>query len=159
MYGESLGDRFDDFTSYIQQLGFEHVGGGTFREVYLRKKMVIKVPYSTDGIIDNRVEAAAWRRYRDRPTSRELRLAPCRLLPNLCLMMVAVDVSYNPNEPEWTSRVDNEQVGVYKGEVVAYDYAGDMVERREWETLWYGGIISQWYGDTLRAEKRAANGR
>src|SRR5271170_2003139 len=92
-YDEDLDDQYVDFTAQIISLGFEHVGGGGFRETYLRGRVVIKVPSTTDGIIDNRVEAAAWRHYRAKPTSREIRLAPCRLLPNLCLMMVAVNIN------------------------------------------------------------------
>ena len=73
-------------------------------------------------------------------------------------MMVAVDPQVE-SSPEWAGRVDCEQVGTYKGQVVAYDYACDIVERREWETAWYGEIQSEWYGFHLRAENRAANGR
>lgn len=155
-YGENLDDQYHNFIAQIVALGFEYLSEGSFRTVYRRKAMVIKIPYTTDGINDNRVEAAAWRRYRGHPTSRDIRLAPCRLLPNLCLMMVAVNTNISQVScPRWVSRVDSEQVGIYKGEVVAYDYACDIVERRKWEEQWYGSLQSEWYADTLRAERRA----
>lgn len=118
--------------------GFEHVGGGMFREAYMRKGVVIKVPHNRDGYVDNRTEAAAWRKYRNKPTSLGVYLAPCRLLPNGCLMMRAVDTE-RPNYsslPTWAQSIDCSQVGFYKGRLVAYDYALDIMEREEWEMNW-----------------------
>src|SRR5208282_6466306 len=89
-YGRDVGDMFDDFIAYLKGRRFVRVGQGCFREVFHRKGVVVKVPFTTDGITDNRIEAAAWRHYRNNPTNRQLILAPCRLLTNGCLMMVAV---------------------------------------------------------------------
>ena len=155
-FGRDVGDQFDSFTDHIKRRGFEPIGGGSFRDAYQRGRVVIKVPYTTDGIHDNRVEARAWKRYWSNPTSRQIYLAPCRLLPNLCLMMVAVDTAVNWNTiPHWVDRIDSGQAGYYKGRLVAYDYACDVVERRQWEEEWYGELKSEWYSKNLRAEVRA----
>jgi hypothetical protein len=35
--------------------------------------------------------------------------------------------------PDWVKMVDADQVGMYKGRVVAYDFALDLEERYKWE--------------------------
>src|SRR5271167_1192860 len=79
------------FVKHLQSAGFQYEGQGTFRIVYRRGMVVIKVPRNGDGIVDNRTEAAAWHKYKSRPTPKGYRLAPCRMLANGCQMMVAVD--------------------------------------------------------------------
>jgi len=153
---DDIVNRLKDFIDYLESVGFESLNSGSFRVAYIRGKVVIKVPYNTDGMIDNKVEAKAYRHYRNNPTSRQLYLAPCRMLANGCLMMVVVDTSIDvDSSPAWTHRVDRTQVGMYKSRYVAYDYACDIVERSHWERQWFGEIKSEWYSGTLRAERRA----
>ena len=131
-------NEYDEFKNYLEVLGFDQIGCGGFRLVYGRKKIVVKIPRYRDGIIDNRVEAAAWRKYKSRPTDMGVNLAPCRILSNNCLMMVAVNpLSYwAENMPKWAALIDNSQVGAYKGRIVAYDFALDINERIQLETEW-----------------------
>jgi len=138
---------FDDFEDKLKAAGFEYISSGSFRRTYARNKIVIKVPHNGDGIIDNRVEAAAWRKYRKNPTSRGLRLAPCRLLPNGCLLMVKLNLNTRRSWPKWLKEVwcDGKQAGLYKRRYVMYDYACDIPERHQWEEEW--GVESQWFSE------------
>lgn len=131
-------DPYDDFINYLLDIGFEEIDSGSFRMALGRGKVVIKVPTSDEGLIDNMVEARGWKVYKSRATRHHhIRLAPCRLLTNGCLMMMKVDsVDHSKTLPLWVSRVEGEQVGLYKGRVVAYDYALDLVERFGWEKEW-----------------------
>ena len=136
-YGGNLEGKYDAFRQHLMDIGFTWLSYGSFRSVYVRGKVAIKVPRNGDGIIDNRVEAQAWRTYKNKPTNRDIMLAPCRLLPNGCLMMVAVSgLPDNVDYPSWVDTVDAGQVGLHKGKVVAYDYACDMDERDNWEHDW-----------------------
>ncbi len=115
------------FALYIEKRGFKYIDSGASRHTYLRKKVVIKIPISDFGIYDNEAEAKAWNDYRNQPTSNGFRLAPCRLLPNGCLMMVTVDLDFDWRlRPAWSRLIDGAQVGLYRGEFVAYDYASDV---------------------------------
>lgn len=136
---------YDAMTDEVKNAGFSYVGAGMFRTVYIRDKVVIKVPHNQDGFIDNRTEAAAWRKFRNNPTPFGVHLAPCRLLPNGCLMMMAVDTDYGEfsDLPGWARSVDCSQVGFYKERLVAYDYALDVLEREEWEKEW--GTASKFF--------------
>lgn len=123
---------------YLKAKGFCWVGSGMFRSVYKRKGVVVKVPFNNDGYVDNRTEAAAWRKYHNEPTTLGVYVAPCRLLSNGCLMMVTVDsnkIDWN-DLPPWANLIDCNQVGMYKGRMVAYDFALDVMEREEWEKEW-----------------------
>jgi len=103
--------------------GFIRLDCGAYRMVYQRKGIVIKVPINEDGIFDNMIEDAAWHIHKSKPTRDGYYLAPCRILRNKCLMMVTVDVESNGELPDWASDIDGCQVGIYKNEFVAYDYA------------------------------------
>lgn len=127
-------DPYVDFIDHLIECGFEEIDSGSFRTAFVRGNIVIKVPQSDEGLIDNMVEARGWKTYRHRATRNRIRLAPCRLLPNGCLMMVKVEPC--SEGPAWIKCVDGEQVGTYKGRVVAYDYALDLVERFKWEEEW-----------------------
>lgn len=114
--------------------GFKILNQGSFREVYRRDKIVIKVPMNVDGVVDNRMEARAYKHYGNKPTSLGIHLAPCRLLKNGCLLMPYVKpLPFNKSLPEWVEMVEGDQVGAYKGRVVAFDYALDLAERFAWE--------------------------
>jgi len=65
-YGQDVGDKYRPFINHIGKLGFAWLDDGTFRKAYVRDKVLIKVPKNTDGEIDNRVEAAAWRKYKNK---------------------------------------------------------------------------------------------
>ena len=137
---------YTTFIRHIESLGFLFIGQGCFRQVFKRGKIVIKVPRNVDGVYDNRTEAAAWHKYKSNPTSKGYRLAPCRMLPNGCQMMVAVNMHYDPDvlyHETWTHKIENSQVGMYRDKTVAYDYALNIVERSEWEKEW--GIRSVWF--------------
>lgn len=134
-------DSMDEFQSHLETKGFYRIGAGSFRRVYRRKNVVVKVPKSHDGMCDNLIEAQAWKTLRNRPSSSGVICAPCRILPNGCLMMVVVDHAevcaedgtYKVEKPEWVETLDQEQAGLYKGQWVAYDYAINLVERHAWE--------------------------
>jgi hypothetical protein len=145
-WGGDIGTMYREFESYIIALGFKYIDNGAFRNTFQRGKVVIKIPRNSDGINDNRVEAAAWRKYKNKPTDRGILLAPCRLLPNNCLMMATVDTRRDVDEePPWVNKIEGEQVGEYRGRVVAYDYALNMPERVQWEEEW--GVSSEFFFD------------
>lgn len=128
---------FDSFIDSLELRGWQWIGRGSFRKVYAKDSWVIKVPLGMDGRMDNLVEARAWKKYRSNPTSLGFKVAPCRLLSNDCLLMVKME-SINRDtyvSPRINNRatVDNDQVGMYKGQLVAYDYALDIPERISWE--------------------------
>jgi hypothetical protein len=133
-HDDDTANRFANFVEQLEAAGFEHIGFGSFRQTFMRGNIVVKVPRNPDGITDNMMEAMAWRKYKSKPTDQGIYLAPCRLLPNMCLMMVAVDDSLDYDEkPAWAACIDCKQVGKYKDRVVAFDYALDLTERHRWE--------------------------
>lgn len=138
-------DNFVQFEEYLKSRGFEYIGCGSFRRGFRRNKIIIKVPRNDDGLYDNRVEAAAWHKYKNQPSSQGIILAPCRLLSNGCLMMVRVERKYFTEEaaPSWAKAVEGWQVGTYRGRLVAFDFALDITEREEWELQW--GVRSEFY--------------
>lgn len=130
---------YKDFIQHLNSIGFRYVNQGTFRQVYQRGKIVIKVPRNGDGINDNRTEATAWHKYKSQPTSKGYMLAPCRMLANGCQIMVTVDRYANADllhKEEWTCKIEGSQVGMYRNKVVAYDFALNITEREEWEKKW-----------------------
>lgn len=135
--GRYLGDEYADFCAHLKKQGFTYLNEGSFRRVYERRNIVVKVPMFEDGIIDNMVEHRAYHTYFNGPTRRGIYLAPCRLLPNKCLMMRKVywNVRESHN-PKWKSEIDRGQVGFYNGRMVAYDFAIDLTERFKWEKEW-----------------------
>lgn len=144
--GGDIGDKYEDFKKYLKTKGFSKVANGSFRVVYRRKNVVVKVPRNVDGEIDNMVEARAWQKYKSKPTDDNIPLAPCRLLPNGCLMMVSIDlVSLAYSRPDWVSKIEGWQVGKYRGRLVAYDYALSINERSDWEKEW--GVESEWFNN------------
>lgn len=125
--------KYASFVERLEKAGFEHAGYGSFRQTFIRGNVVVKVPRNPDGIIDNMMEAKAWRKYRNKPTDQGIYLAPCRLLPNGALMMVAIEHLAYDDKPHWSSHIDCNQVGKYKDRFVAYDFALDLTERHKWE--------------------------
>jgi hypothetical protein len=128
-------DAYESFRKSLENRGFVYIGSGDFRRVYRRGKMVVKIPSSRHGAIDNYMEARAWHKYRNTPTPIGASLAPCRLLPNWCLMMASVQTCSREESSRlgWSRDIDKAQVGLYKGRVVAYDYALNLTERLSWE--------------------------
>jgi hypothetical protein len=147
MFGGGVGAKYDRFIEKLVKSGFMYVGSGSFRTAYVRNKIVIKVPANKDGIIDNRFEAAAWKIYRKK-RGEAIRLAPCRLLPNGCLMMVYASYDIlKDKKPAWLKDVyDGGQGGKYRGKWVVYDYAVSLVELRvKLEKKWK--VRSAWFND------------
>jgi hypothetical protein len=137
---------YREFVTHLQSIDFKYEGSGAFRSAYRRGKVVVKVPLNGDGICDNRTEAAAWHKYKSRPTSKGYRLAPCRMLNNGCLMMVVVDrdVTYGVlHKEDWTYKIEGGQVGLYRGQIVAFDFALNIPERSDWEEQ--SGLKSEWF--------------
>jgi len=134
--GDDLDGKFESFEEHLRSKGFTYLSEGSFRRVYERKGIVIKVPTCTDGLLDNRVEHTAYHKYWNGPTRRGVYLAPCRLLANGCLMMKKLTWEIGLDRPKWAALIDGRQVGPYKGRMVAYDYALDMTERFKWEREW-----------------------
>jgi hypothetical protein len=145
---------YSAFIRHIEPLGFKFEGQGTFRLAYKRGKVIIKVPRNIDGIYDNRIEAAAWHKYKSQPTPKGYLLAPCRMLANGCQMMVTVNLTWFFNQDvfsdilhkeDWTYRIEGGQVGMYREKVVAFDFALNIPERALWEREW--GVRSTWFYD------------
>ena len=134
--GEPILDNYDGFIAHLKASGFTYVSEGTFRSVYERKGVVIKVPKTTDGFNDNLAEHKAYHLYFNGPTRDGIRMAPCRILPNGALMMMRLKWGKPYSVPRWADRLDGRQVGPYKGRVVAYDFGPDLSERVEWEKDW-----------------------
>jgi len=154
--GGSLGDKYMSFRIYIIDRGFKYIDSGSFRATYIRNGVVIKVPRNFDGEVDNMVEAAAWHKYKNNPTSQGIYLAPCRLLSNGCLMMMTVDLSQDYEfsiYTKWIDDVEGYQVGIYRSRLVAYDYALDIPERIKWEEEW--GVSSETYQLSYRCYHEA----
>lgn len=128
--------KYDKFISNLEKMNFEYLGQGSFRMVYKRGKIVIKIPLSVAGLLDNMAEHRAYHTYFSKRTKQGFKLAPCRLLPNGTLMMVAMRFTWDAKLPRWATMIDGHQVGQYKGKTVAYDYALNLVERLEWEEEW-----------------------
>jgi len=148
--GGFVEDQFLAFEQHLLTRGFREIGYGSFRRTFKRGKVVIKVPRCNDGANDNRVEAAAYRKYKNGPTSQGIFMAPCRILSNYCLMMVHVEGAYlyadeddGKKVPHWAKLVEGRQCGYYHGRLVAYDFALDISEREEWEKSW--GVRSEFY--------------
>lgn len=112
-------ERYKDFIVYLEQVGFEYIGHGTTRFVFKRGNYYVKVAFIDAGDLSNYREAKYWHRDRFR---KEIKVAPCRLLPNGALLMVKVEiVDYVYELCPWAAYVDCGQVGLYKGQFVAYD--------------------------------------
>jgi hypothetical protein len=143
---------FEKFADYLVSVGFRYLNQGSFRQVYERGSVVIKIPVNRNGMIDNRAEARAYQKYKNNPTSKGVYLMPCRLLPNGCLMMRKFEEGPY-QRPDWSHLVDGHQLGRYKGRIVAYDYALDLVDRFQWEKEW--GIKTSFFSSKRWRLRRA----
>lgn len=136
-YSFNFYDYYQTFTDRLSELKFTKLEYGDFRSVWVRGNIVIKIPLSMDGAIDNLMEAKAWKKYRNRKAKLGIYLAPCRILPNCALMMVKVKTKFSRKKtPSWAQMIDNEQIGIYKKRFVCYDYALDIPDRLTWEKEW-----------------------
>lgn len=133
---------YEALTAYregLEAIGFEWVGGGDFRSVYGRRGVVVKIPSDTLGLRHNIIEAYAYHKFRRSATPCGVVFAPCKLLPNGCLMMVLVrwpDYGHQ-KMPTWANYIDHDQVSMYNGRWVAYDASVDVghdfeIEASEW---------------------------
>lgn len=117
----------------LKKIAYTHASG---RKTYRSSKGYLHPHASIDTYHVS--EWQAWKKYRERATSFGIFLAPCRLLSNGCLMMMTVDTDSREEEelPNWATKIDCSQVGIYKERLVAYDYALELVERAAWEKEW-----------------------
>ena len=128
---------FDDFNekeyrSYLQiknslSKDWKYVGYGRHRKVYKRNGVVLKVPYTPGGAKANQDEYLLYRKVKSK------RFAPCRLLKNGCLMMLAVnpidecDPVQAEHIPKWAWDLeDGPQIGFRKSKILIYDYADEI---------------------------------
>ena len=147
-------DTIQDFEGFLQTSGFHYLNSGSFRDVYSRKGIVVKVPSSPEGLRHNIFEAYIYRKFRNTPTTRGALFAPCRLLGNGCLMMVTVEFyPEGERKPDWSNWIDHEQVGFYKGRWVAYDFSIDIGESLEVEASMWMDVEGEPFDlNTYRAE-------
>lgn len=138
MWNSTIKSVYERFGEKLIKKGFKRLDCGSYRMVFHRNGIVIKVPHNQDGILDNIVEADAWRTVKNKPTRHGYYLAPCRLLKNKCLMMVYVDVDSEGELPSWAFMIDASQVGLYKNRYVAYDYALDVDISKELLEKYFG---------------------
>jgi hypothetical protein len=104
-----------------------YIGSGKDRRVWKRNNMVLKVAYTTSGVIANKQENFIYRNFKND----KINYAPCRLIQENLLMMVAVsplddlDPVQFARIPDWAFELDDgPQVGIAKdGRILAYDYA------------------------------------
>jgi len=106
---------------------WEYVGQGRHRKVYKRGGVVLKIPMNLGGAEANIKERQLYISRR-----KEGIFAPCRLLKNGCLMMVALTNTcscddYNENHPLWIKNLlDGPQIGTDRnGKTLVYDYADE----------------------------------
>ena len=134
-----IGELYNPFVKKLISKGYSFLGSGSFREVYRKHNVIVKVPRCVDGVIDNIIEAKAYSVYRNKPTSLGLILAPAKLIINYCLMMPYLETNPDASNewlnslPGWVANIDNFQVGIRNNKLMAYDYALNMKERYQWE--------------------------
>ena len=142
---------YDDYIFHLEGRGFEHIGSGAFRHVYRRRfdkgragNVVIKVPANRHGFEDNVTEAWAYHTYRKQADSNAYVYAPCRLLPNACLMMVYVaHPNYIYSLPDWCRYIDGYQCGWFKGRAVAFDSGADHTYQMRLAAYMWAGITNE----------------
>jgi hypothetical protein len=117
---------YENIRADLPKQGFKQIGWGSSRYGFQRGNIVVKVPHNQGGYYDNIMEAYAYHLYRKKPDSQGRVFAPCRLLPNGCLMMVFVDRKLRTEMPEWTHIIDGAQCGVFKDRIVVYDSAYNL---------------------------------
>jgi len=131
----------------MKKKGFTYLGKGRHRITYLsaNKRFVLKFPKFREGVVANRNEAFKWKGFlNNKITPNGATYAPCRLLQDCIIMMVAVveaygetcgddsardsgaigGSAYEEGLPDWCNDIDACQVGkLANGKLVAYDYA------------------------------------
>lgn len=112
-------------SNYLKSNNWKYISEGRHRKVYKRGGVVLKIPANLSGFEANIREREIYLSRRN-----EGIFAPCRLLPNGCLMMVALNntrgcCDYDKNDPSWAQELmDGPQIGFDRnGKLVAYDYA------------------------------------
>jgi hypothetical protein len=138
MFDPNIFIRFDGgylYTrSYIDRIAhdnnFVFIGEGRHRRTFFTrsKKNVIKFPINAGGLRANQYEYDQYKTYYNGPDKDGIVYAPCRLIKNCVLIMVAIQDDFGfgndniPDPPYWVTKVDCEQVGILKnGRIVAYD--------------------------------------
>ncbi len=136
-------DYYRQYEEVLHKAGFYYLGVGAYRTAFRRKNVVVKIPQSYLGFLDNIYEAYAYRKYRREPGPNDEIYIPCRLLSNVCIMMPFVKRIQTANElPEWTRYIDGQQVGMFNGRVVVYDSACDIETKDQYEARKWAGILA-----------------
>lgn len=103
---------------HLQSQGFRRIGEGLRRIVWLMpdKKWILKIPANLGSINANHSEAIKY-------AEDLFRKAKCYLVGDFLVMEYVEDMSWNPDTPTWTYKIDCNQVGYNAdGQLVAYDY-------------------------------------
>lgn len=117
---------YKKYEKLLLSKGWEYIDEGSARLGYRRGMTVIKIPKNRQGHVGNIVEAYAYRKYRNQPNDNGFVFAPCRLLPNVCLMMPFIQQASRQDLPEWSKWIDGDQCGYYNGRIVVYDSEVDV---------------------------------
>ena len=134
-------DYYRQYEDVLVKASFSHLGVGAYRRAYRRNNIVVKIPQSHLGMLDNIYEAYAYRKYRLQPGFNGEVYAPCRLLSNACVMMVFTKHITLPGDlPEWSKWIDGQQVGMFNGRVVVYDSACDIGTDDQRAALKWAGV-------------------
>lgn len=134
-------DYYHQYEDVLHKAGFSYLGVGAYRVAFRRNNIVVKIPQSYSGLIDNIYEAYAYRKYRLQPGFNGEVYAPCRLLPNACIMMPFVHrITTASDLPEWSKWIDGQQVGMFNGRIVVYDSACDIGTDDQRAALKWAGV-------------------
>lgn len=106
---------------------WKFVGEGRCRKAYKRRGLVLKIPFCNEGVKANKDEYYLYRNFKDR------NYAPCRLVEDNCLIMLAVDPidDCDPCQqgliPQWAwNLLDGPQIGFRNSKLLVYDYADEI---------------------------------
>ena len=117
---------------------FNKIGCGASRYGFQRGNVVIKVPYNAGGYTDNIMEAYMYNQWRKEPDMKGRFYAPCRLLPDACLMMMFIKRGAYHELPDWLVSMDGGQGGKYHDRIVAYDSAYNITDMKPYAMRWAG---------------------
>ena len=117
------------FEEKIKSKGWIFVDHGKDRRVWKKKNVVLKIAYTESGVAANLQEDLIYHNHKND------HYAPCRLIQDNVLMMVAVlplddlDPVQGSRIPDWAYELnDGPQVGMTKsGKVLAYDYGEEQL--------------------------------
>ena len=104
----------------LQYLDEDWLGAGRGRVAFKHKNYVVKIPYTMEGIMFNRMEAYSYKKH-----NADGRFARCRMHGIMLVMEYIEQIKDHDDLPLWVSYIDCGQVGYTRtGKLVAYDYGG-----------------------------------